>query len=97
MQSEGRINVRFVWDEYKNTENIRRRGLDFADARHVFQRPVLTALDDREDYSEERWIGIGMLDSTRIVVVLFTELYSAAAQINIFTRVQNVNFWRSSV
>ncbi|MCB0232608.1 MAG: hypothetical protein KDH90_26375, partial [Anaerolineae bacterium] len=24
-------------------------------------------------------------------------LYSAAAQINIFTRVQNVNFWRSSV
>ena len=64
----------FEWDEYKNAENIRRRDLDFADARQVFQRPVLRMLDDREDYGEDRWIGIGMLDSNRIVVIIFTEL-----------------------
>ena len=66
--------MRFEWDEHKNAENIRKRDLDFADARQVFQRPVLRILDDREDYGEERWIGIGMLDSIRIVVVVFTEL-----------------------
>jgi uncharacterized DUF497 family protein len=32
----------------------------------------LVALDDREDYGEDRWIGIGML-RTRTVVVLYTE------------------------
>lgn len=66
--------MRFEWDEYKNAENIRKRDLDFVDARQGFQRPVLRMLDDREDYGEDRWIGIGMLDSIRIVVVVFTEL-----------------------
>ena len=66
--------MRFAWDEHKNAENIRRRGLDFADARQIFQRPVLRMLDARKEYGEERWIGIGMLDHVRIVVVVFTEL-----------------------
>lgn len=64
----------FEWDDYKNAENIRRRNLDFADARQVFQRPLLRVLDDRNDYGEDRWIGIGMLDSYRIVVIVFTEV-----------------------
>jgi uncharacterized protein len=33
---------------------------------------MLTALDDRADYGEERWIGIGLLDG-RVVVVVYTE------------------------
>jgi len=33
---------------------------------------MLVALDDREDYGEDRWIGIGMLRG-RVVVVVFTE------------------------
>ena len=35
--------------------------------------PMFTALDDREDYGEDRWIAIGMLRS-RIVVVVYVEL-----------------------
>jgi uncharacterized DUF497 family protein len=35
---------------------------------------MLTTLDDREDYGEERWIGVGMLDA-RIVVIVFAERY----------------------
>jgi uncharacterized DUF497 family protein len=66
--------MHFEWDERKNVENIRRRGIDFSDARRVFQRPVLRMLDDRKEYGEDRWIGIGMLDGIRIVVVVFTEL-----------------------
>ena len=66
--------MRFEWDDYKNAENIRRRNLDFADARKVFQKPLLSVLDDRNDYGEDRWIGIGMLDNYRIVVIVFTEI-----------------------
>ncbi len=33
---------------------------------------MVVDIDDRIDYGEDRWIGIGMLDE-RIVVVVFTE------------------------
>ena len=34
--------------------------------------PMLVGPDDREDYGEDRWIGIGLLRG-RIVVVVYTE------------------------
>ena len=64
--------MRFEWDESKNRANVRKHGFDFADAWEIFDGPMLTALDDRADYGEDRWIGIGLL-WTRIVVVIFTE------------------------
>ncbi|HID63988.1 MAG TPA: BrnT family toxin [Anaerolineae bacterium] len=64
--------MRFEWDERKNRINIRKHGLDSADAWEIFTMPMLVALDDREDYGEERWTGIGMLKS-RVVVVVYTE------------------------
>lgn len=54
--------MRFTWDEKKNRTNLRDHGLDFADAWRVFQTPMLTRLDTREDYGEDRWIGIGLLE-----------------------------------
>jgi len=65
--------MRFEWDEDKNAENIRKHGLDFADAWQVFQNLMLVKLDDREDYSEDRWIGIGIMSSGIVVVFIFTE------------------------
>lgn len=64
--------MRFEWDEKKRLENIRKRGLDFSDAWKIFQHPMLTKLDVRKDYGEDRWVGIGLLDA-RIVAVVFTE------------------------
>ena len=64
--------VNFEWDEDKNQENIRKHGLDFADAWEIFEAPMLTALDTRAEYGEDRWTGIGFLGN-RIVVVVFTE------------------------
>jgi len=64
--------MRFEWDEDKNQANIRKHGFDFSDASEIFTLPVMTFLDDREDYDEDRWVGIGML-KTRTVVVLYTE------------------------
>jgi uncharacterized DUF497 family protein len=64
--------VRFEWDEWKNDDNIRKHGLDFEDAREIFDSPMLVRLDTREDYGEDRWIGIGTIFG-RTVVVIFTE------------------------
>jgi uncharacterized DUF497 family protein len=33
---------------------------------------MLTVLDDRFEYGEDRWIGIGMIQN-RVVVVVYTE------------------------
>jgi uncharacterized protein len=64
--------VKFEWDEEKNKENIRKHELDFADAGEIFDAPMLTNLDTREDYGEDRWIGIGFLKNF-IVVVTYAE------------------------
>ena len=64
--------VNFEWDEEKRRTNISDRGLDFADAWEIFEGPILTALDEREDYGEDRWIGIGLLRGL-VVVIVFTE------------------------
>jgi uncharacterized DUF497 family protein len=34
---------------------------------------MLVELDDRIDYGEDRWIGIGILQA-RIVIIVYTEL-----------------------
>ena len=65
--------MKIDWDENKNQINIKRHGFDFSDAHKVFGHPMLVNLDTREDYCEDRWIGIGLFE-TRIVVLIFTEV-----------------------
>ena len=64
--------VEFDWDENKNQINIERHGFDFSDAHKVFDHPMLVNLDTREDYGEDRWIGIGLLMDI-VVAIIFTE------------------------
>ena len=64
--------MRFVWDERKNRENIRKHGIDFEDVPDLFTRPMLLWLDTRRDYGEDRWIGLGLLRSI-VVAVVFVE------------------------
>ena len=64
--------MRFEWDEEKNKENIRKHQLDFADAWEIFDAPILANLDVRQDYGEDRWIGVGLLKNF-VVVVVYTE------------------------
>ena len=60
--------MKFEWSERKNRENIRLHGIDFADAIEAFRHPMLVRLDDRKDYGEDRWIGIGLIKSIVVVV-----------------------------
>ncbi len=64
--------MRFEWDEKKNRTNIRDHKLDFVDVPPVFSGPMLVESDEREEYGEDRWVGIGFLRNVAIVVV-FTE------------------------
>ena len=64
--------MNFEWDEEKRQNNVSKHGLDFADAWEVFEGPMLTGLDQRENYGEERWIGIGLLRGL-VVVIVFAE------------------------
>ena len=64
--------MRYEWDAAKNKSNIRDHKIDFADVPCVFNSPMLVELDEREDYGEDRWIGIGLLRSI-VVVIVFIE------------------------
>jgi uncharacterized protein len=62
----------YTWDEEKNRANIRKHGIDFLDVPAMFQHPMVTFPDQRKDYGEDRWIGVGIL-KTLLAVVVFTE------------------------
>jgi uncharacterized protein len=64
--------MQFEWDESKNLENIRKHEIDFADVSAMFDSEMLIELDDRFDYGEDRWLGIGFL-GLGIAVVVWTE------------------------
>ena len=65
--------MRFDWDPAKNRTNIRDHGVAFSDAQAVFEGPTWERWDDREDYGEDRWVAIGVLDGIEITVV-YTDL-----------------------
>ena len=51
--------MKVEWDEGKRQDNLSKHGLDLACAGEVFDGPVLETIDDRQDYDEDRWIGLG--------------------------------------
>jgi uncharacterized DUF497 family protein len=61
--------MRFVWDEKKNRDNVRKHGIDFRDVVDMFSHPMLVRLDTRHDYGEDRWTGVGLLRNIVAVVV----------------------------
>ena len=62
----------FAWDEAKRRANLRKHGIDFADAEKVFRSVTLTAEDDREAYGERRFLTLGLLED-QVVSVTHTE------------------------
>ena len=61
--------MNFTWDEAKRRANITKHCLDFADAAHIFESSMLLFADDRADYSEQRMIGISLLDALMVLIV----------------------------
>ncbi len=63
--------MKFEWDEAKNESNLEKHGLDFEDAAKLFDGPILVTLDTGQDYGEERWLGLGLIEH-RAVVAAYT-------------------------
>ncbi|MCY4647314.1 MAG: BrnT family toxin [Gammaproteobacteria bacterium] len=61
--------MRIEFDDAKRAETIKARALDMARAADVFAGSTLTTEDDRRDYGEIRYITIGFLDETMVVLV----------------------------
>ena len=69
------------WDRRKAATNLRRRGIDFADAATVLHdEHALTVRDDHA--GEERFVSLGMDALGRLLVVVFTWRGDAARLIS---------------
>ena len=61
----------YQWDRNKATSNLRKHGIDFADAVSVFSDDLAITITD-ERFEEERFVTIGMDALGRILVVVYT-------------------------
>lgn len=59
----------FEWDQSKASSNKNKHGISFETASQIFLGECLFLLDDGSDPSEERWLAIGLLSDTAVVVV----------------------------
>lgn len=65
--------MNFEWNKSKAKDNFAKHGVSFDLATRVFDDPLATEfLDDREDYDEERFVIIGMVDR-QILFVAYVE------------------------
>ena len=71
--------MKIVWDETKRRTNVRKHGLDFTDVRTVFAGVTCTIEDTRLAYGEQRFITLGLLRDT-VVVIAHTE-FSASIRV----------------
>ncbi len=64
----------FEWDENKALENYRKHGIDFEEAKTVFNDPSATTIYDPDhSINEDRFIDLGRSSKGRILVVVYTE------------------------
>ena len=72
--------MQFAWVDRKRRINLQKHGIDFLDAPEIFQGPMLVDLDEKNDYGEDRFVGIGFLRA-KAVVVVFTEPHPETVRI----------------
>lgn len=61
----------YQWDSDKAAANLRKHGIDFADAVSVFSDDLAITISD-ERFDEERFITIGIDAFGRVLVVVYT-------------------------
>ena len=61
--------MEFEWDEAKRQTILDSRGIDLLYAALIFDGPVLTKQDTREDYGELRYISLGLVEDVPYIVI----------------------------
>ena len=62
----------YQWDPAKATANVKKHGVEFADAVGVYDDPGAITIDDPEAEGEQRFLSIGLDVLGRLIVVAFT-------------------------
>jgi uncharacterized DUF497 family protein len=63
--------MRYQWDSAKARANVRKHGINFADAIGVFEDPLAVTLDDPHPH-EDRFLTLGQDLLGRVLVVHWT-------------------------
>ncbi len=63
----------FEWNEAKNQANIHKHGVGFDTAKRIFDGPVVTWIDHRKDYGEDRHVSVGRVEHGALIVVAHTD------------------------
>jgi uncharacterized DUF497 family protein len=64
--------VCYEWDPAKARQNLRKHGVDFADAVPVLEDEAALTIRDPFSEQEQRWITLGMDALGRLLVVVYT-------------------------
>ena len=59
-------------DEAKREGNLAKHGLDFSVSLELFADYFMERLDTRQEYGEDRWVALGMIQGMAVVLV-YTE------------------------
>ncbi|KAF0109029.1 MAG: hypothetical protein FD146_73 [Anaerolineaceae bacterium] len=62
----------YQWDPRKAAGNLKKHGIEFADAVGVFEDEFALWQEDSADYGEERLVAVGRDFLGRLLVVVFT-------------------------
>ena len=63
--------MKYQWDKNKATSNLKKHGIEFADAVSVFSDDLAITIPENR-FDEERFVTIGMDVFGRILVIVFT-------------------------
>ena len=63
--------MKYQWDKTKATSNLKKHGIEFADAVSVFSDELAITIPENR-FDEERFVTIGMDGFGRISVIVFT-------------------------
>jgi uncharacterized DUF497 family protein len=67
------MDLRFEWNSSKARDNYAKHGVSFELAEKVFRDPfAVEFLDDRQDYGEQRFVILGMVNG-HVLYVAYTE------------------------
>ena len=61
----------FEWHEPKRQSNLVQHGIDFEDAKEIWQGEVLEVPSEQDEHGEQRYMAYGVLEG-RIIAVVFT-------------------------
>lgn len=68
--------MEFEWDENKNKANQAKHKISFEEATEIFDYPIHETVDNRFQYNEIRYVGIGRNNQMVILTVVYTNIGS---------------------